>query len=174
MKTIVRSAEAPKAGTLRGQFVVLTGGSRGIGRVLASELTARGASVLVGSRREVAAGPRHAPLDLASLESVARFAATVIAMDRPIDLLVLNAGVHVPWQELTTADGHELHWQVNYLSNFLLTQLLLSHTRSSGRGQIVYIGSEAHRQPRKPRPGISCGYRSFTRICTSRSSHPAT
>jgi L-gulono-1,4-lactone dehydrogenase len=142
-------AAAATNGALRGQFVVLTGGSRGIGRVLAAELAARGASVLVGSRKRTDDLPHH-DLDLASLSSVERFATSVLAMDRPIDLLVLNAGVHIPWQEVTTRDGHELHWQVNYLSYFLLTQLLLERARRSARKQIVYIGSEAHRQAAVP------------------------
>jgi L-gulono-1,4-lactone dehydrogenase len=142
-------ATAGTNGALRGQFVVLTGGSRGIGRVLAAELAARGASVLVGSRSPTDDLPHH-DLDLASLSSVERFAASVLAMDRPIDLLVLNAGVHMPWREVTTRDGHELHWQVNYLSYFLLTQLLLERSRRSARKQIVYIGSEAHRQAAVP------------------------
>jgi len=76
---------------------------------------------------------------------VNKFAAGILALGRPIDLLVLNAGVHVPWSKVTTPDGHELHWQVNYLSNFLLTHLLLDACRRSALKQIVYVGSEAHR-----------------------------
>jgi len=131
--------------TLRDRFVVLTGGSSGIGRALAAQLAARGASVLVGSRRKIADDLQHRTLDLASLASVSEFAASVLALGRPIDVLVLNAGVHVPWSRETTPDGHELHWQVNYLSNFLLTHLLLDACRKSGLKQIVYVGSEAHR-----------------------------
>ena len=130
---------------MQGRFVVLTGGSSGIGRALAAELSARGASVLVGSRRKIENDLQHHTLDLASLASVSEFAAGIIALGRPIDLLVLNAGVHVPWRRETTGDGHELHWQVNYLSNFLLTHLLLDGCKRSGLKQIVYVGSEAHR-----------------------------
>jgi FAD/FMN-containing dehydrogenase/NAD(P)-dependent dehydrogenase (short-subunit alcohol dehydrogenase family) len=130
---------------LQGRFVVLTGGSSGIGRALAAELAARGASVLVGSRRKIEDDLQHHTLDLASLSSVSEFAANIVALGRPIDVLVLNAGVHVPWRRVTTRDGHELHWQVNYLSNFLLTHLLLDGCRRSALKQIVYVGSEAHR-----------------------------
>ncbi|MEP7326869.1 MAG: SDR family NAD(P)-dependent oxidoreductase [Gemmatimonadota bacterium] len=145
---------------LEGRFVVLTGGSSGIGRALAGELAARGASVLVGSRRKVDGGLEHRPLDLASYESVREFAAGLVASGTPIDLLVLNAGVHVPWKMVTTADGHELHRQVNYLSNFLLTHLLLDLCHSSGLKQVVYIGSEAHRmaEMRGPLAGFSRRY----------------
>ena len=132
-------------GALQGRFVVLTGGSSGIGRALAAEFAARGASLLVGSRRKIEGDLQHHSLDLASLASVSEFAADILALGKPIDLLVLNAGVHVPWSRETTRDGHELHWQVNYLSNFLLTHLLLDACRKSTLKQIVYVGSEAHR-----------------------------
>ena len=145
MTEVVRPAETHTEGTLQGRFVVLTGGSSGIGRALAAEFTARGASVLVGSRRKVADDRQQHTIDLASLSSVSKFAASILTMGRPIDVLVLNAGVHVPWRRVTTSDGHELHWQVNYLSNFLLTHLLLDSCRKSALKQIVYVGSEAHR-----------------------------
>jgi len=141
----VPPVETHSASTLQGRFVVLTGGSSGIGRALTGAFAPRGASVLVGSRRKVGDDQRYRTLDLASLASVSEFAASILALGRPIDVLVLNAGVHVPWRRLTTSDGHELHWQVNYLSNFLLTHLLLEGCRRSALKQIVYVGSEAHR-----------------------------
>ena len=101
--------------------------------------------MLVGSRRQIENDLQHHTLDLASLSSVRDFAAGILRLGRPIDLLVLNAGVHVPWSTEVTPDGHELHWQVNYLSNFLLTHLLLDACGKSALKQVVYVGSEAHR-----------------------------
>ena len=129
----------------RDQFVVVTGGSSGIGRALAEQLAATGASVLVGSRRTTEDRFEHRPIDLASKASVAEFANGLVREDRPIDLLILNAGVHVPWRKVTTIDGQELHWQVNYLSNFLLSHRLLDLCRRSALKRIVYVASEAHR-----------------------------
>ena len=132
---------------LRGRFAVVTGGSAGIGRALAAELADAGASVLVASRGPVLSGGRfeHRTLDLASQDSVAAFAEGLVRDGRPIDLLVLNAGVHVPWKTVTTADGVELHWQVNYLANFQLVDRLLDLCRRSALRRIVYVASEAHR-----------------------------
>src|SRR5467141_2835122 len=48
--------------TLRDRCVVRTGGSSGIGRALAAQLAARGASVLVGSRRKIADDLQHRTL----------------------------------------------------------------------------------------------------------------
>lgn len=51
-------------------------------------------------------------LDLASLESVRRFASRWEASGRPLDLLILNAGIMCPPDRLQTADGFELQFQV--------------------------------------------------------------
>lgn len=136
---------AASPATLRGRFAVVTGGSAGIGRALAAELAAAGASVLVGSRRPALGRFEHRPLDLASKSSVAAFADGLVRDGRPIDLLILNAGVHVPWKTVTTDDGFELHWQVNYLSNFQLVHQLLELCRRSALKRLVYVASEAHR-----------------------------
>ncbi len=142
----VEASRAPAApGPWRGRFAVVTGGSAGIGRALAGELAAAGASVLVGSRRPVLGRFEHRALDLASQASVGEFADVLVEEGRPIDLLVLNAGVHVPWKTVTTRDGLELHWQVNYLSNLQLTLRLLDLCRRSGLRRVVYVASEAHR-----------------------------
>ncbi|MEO5826243.1 MAG: SDR family NAD(P)-dependent oxidoreductase, partial [Gemmatimonadales bacterium] len=148
MRSTIESATPLAVDTddrLAGAFVVLTGGSAGIGRALAGQLADRGASVLIGSRINSGGPFEHVSLDLTSFASVVEFAERVRDSGRPIDLLLLNAGVHVPWKRVTTADGHELHWQVNYLSNFLLTYLLLDLVQRSALKQIVYVGSEAHR-----------------------------
>src|SRR5688572_357125 len=108
---------------LHGRFAVVTGGSSGIGRALAERLAAEGASVLVASRRPTGRF-EHRAVDLACKASVAALARGLLREGRPIDLLALNAGVHVPWQTVTTPDGEELHWQVNYLASFLLAELL--------------------------------------------------
>jgi FAD/FMN-containing dehydrogenase/NAD(P)-dependent dehydrogenase (short-subunit alcohol dehydrogenase family) len=133
------------AAPLRGRFAVVTGGSAGIGHALATELAEAGASVLVASRRPVRGPLLHRPLDLASQDSVDAFAEGLLREGRPIDLLVLNAGVHVPWKTVTTADGVELHWQVNYLANFQLLDRLLGLCRRSDLRRVVYVASEAHR-----------------------------
>ncbi len=130
---------------LRDRFVVVTGGSSGIGRALAEQVAAAGASVLVGSRRTTEGRFEHRALDLASKASVAEFASGLVRDGRPIDMLILNAAVHVPWRKVTTIDGQELHWQVNYLSNFLLSHQLLDLCRRSALKRIVYVASEAHR-----------------------------
>lgn len=88
------------------------------------------------------------PLNLANLASVRSFAERINDRVRhgslpPIRALVLNAG----WQEQTThtltGDGFDASFQVNYLSQFLLTLLLL-RSMDKTRGRIVVLGSWTH------------------------------
>ncbi|KAK7943734.1 short chain dehydrogenase domain-containing protein [Apiospora aurea] len=89
------------------------------------------------------------PLDLGSLASVRATAADVnrrVAAGTlpPLRALVLNAG----WQEYTTqtwtADGFDQAFQINYLSHFLLTLLLLGSMDRQHGGRIVVLGSWSH------------------------------
>jgi NAD(P)-dependent dehydrogenase (short-subunit alcohol dehydrogenase family) len=61
--------------------------------------------------------------------------------DRPIDLLINNAGIMIPPQS-RTADGFELQFGTNHLGHFALTNLLLDHVTD----RVVTVSSLAHRQ----------------------------
>ena len=60
---------------------------------------------------------------------------------------MLSAGIMLVPFELT-ADGHESQWQVNYLSHFLLTKMLLPRLEESAsegmNSRIVNLSSSAH------------------------------
>ncbi|XP_026788169.1 dehydrogenase/reductase SDR family member on chromosome X isoform X4 [Pangasianodon hypophthalmus] len=86
-------------------------------------------------------------LDLASLKSVRQFVQRFKARGLPLHTLVNNAGVMlVP--ERKTEDGFELHFGLNYLGHFLLTNLLLDVLRDSGQSgrysRIVTVSSATH------------------------------
>jgi len=127
---------------LNEQIILVTGASDGLGKRVAQELVARGATVLVHGRHrqktQAAAkeiGSEHVRIaDLASLDEVHRLADEV----DQLDTLVNNAGVIVP-ERKESADGYELTFAVNYLSHFLLTELLLPKLREPGR--IVNVSS---------------------------------
>ena len=63
-------------------------------------------------------------LDLTVLSSVREFAANFQAMRLPLHVLINNAGIMLSKKHLTQ-DGFEKVFAVNYLSHFLLTNLLL-------------------------------------------------
>ena len=62
-----------------------------------------------------------------------------------MDILINNAGVFLP-EKSTTEDGYETTFQVNHLSHFLLTQLLLPKLRESKPSRIVNVSSIAHQR----------------------------
>ncbi len=135
---------------LTGRRAVVTGGSDGIGLVIARRLAAAGAEVVLPVRNpdkgEAAAAAIRAAvagadvslrsLDLASLASVAALGTSLRAEGRPVHLLVNNAGVMTPPVRLETTDGFELQLGTNHLAHVALVGHLLPLLRE-GRGRVV-------------------------------------
>ncbi|WP_159573304.1 SDR family oxidoreductase [Curtobacterium sp. 18060] len=129
----------PKLPDQTGRRIVVTGSNSGTGKEAATRLAAAGASVVLAVRTtakgdaaaaEIRAAHPNADvevreLDLADLASVRRFADGIVGEDRPIDVLVNNAGVMAPPQRFETVDGFELQFGTNFLGPFALTNLLL-------------------------------------------------
>lgn len=147
--------------------ILVTGATSGIGLESACCFAASGARVLVGARnperaREAiveierrASGPGGGggavepfEADLASFSSVraaaARLSERLGEKGEALDTLVNNAGV-ASKRRTMTEDGHELTWQTNFLSAFLLTRLLLPALRRSTDPRVVNVSSEGHR-----------------------------
>ena len=137
------------------QVALITGSTSGLGRELALRLGSMGTHVIVHGRNrergmEVVAAIERAggsarfyAADLASLEQVRAFAQAVLDDYQKLDLLINNAGIAFGQERSVSQDGHELHFQVNYLSHFLLTQMLLPRIRESAPSRIVNVSSGA-------------------------------
>lgn len=87
-------------------------------------------------------------LDLSQLANVRQFAAEInarVASGKlpPIQALVLNAGFQEHTTQTNSDDGMDMTFQVNYLSHFLLTTLLLQ-SMDKEKGRILVIGSWLH------------------------------
>ncbi len=138
-----------------GQTVLITGSTDGLGREVALRTAATGAHVLIHGRnsargdsvvaRIAALGKGRATFyaaDLASFEQVRQLAAAVQRDHPRLDILVNNAGIFLEHETRTVgADGHELHFTVNYLSGFLLTRLLLPALTHDGPARIINVAS---------------------------------
>jgi NAD(P)-dependent dehydrogenase (short-subunit alcohol dehydrogenase family) len=80
---------------LAGRVVLVTGGSQGIGRGIASAFVSAGATVVTCARSEVqepAAGTRHVRCDVRDPEAVGELVAGIAAEHGSLDVLVNNAG----------------------------------------------------------------------------------
>ncbi|KAL1517507.1 hypothetical protein ABEB36_001263 [Hypothenemus hampei] len=150
--------------SLSGKYVVVTGANSGIGYEIAKELVTRGALVVLACRSISKAEetrdkiwkslpinipayyPRPIPMqvNLASLESVFDFVENLSSKIPKIDILVNNAGVAYPrGTHLETKDRIEIHFGINHLAHFYLTQLLL-YKIDNFSGRVIVITSTLH------------------------------
>lgn len=145
---------------MHGKRILITGGNSGIGVVAARELARQGAEIVLACRdsektrqalaviNAAAAVPAvNLPVDLASLASVRALAAAFLDRYDRLDVLVNNAGLFPPRQQLT-ADGFEMQFGVNHLSHFLLTHLLLERLKASAPARVVTVSSMLHKKGR--------------------------
>jgi NAD(P)-dependent dehydrogenase (short-subunit alcohol dehydrogenase family) len=140
-----------------GQRVVfITGSTGGLGREVARVLAARGDHVIIHGRNaerglelvaeieaEGSGSARLYLADLGSFDEVRSLAEAIRRDYAQLDVLVNNAGIWLEGPRQLSADGNELHFQVNYLSGFLLTRALLPLLRESAPSRIVHVSSIA-------------------------------
>ena len=146
------TAEEALGGTdLQGKVALVTGGHVGLGMETTRVLSNAGATVVVGSRDTRKAQMTVAKmknvevgeLDLASPDSIDRFANEFLNSNRALDLLINNAGVMAT--PLTRdARGYELQFATNHLGHFQLTARLWPALKRSGDARVVALSSRGH------------------------------
>ena len=140
---------------MAGRTVLVTGGSRGIGRTTALGLARMGADLAIIGRdrgrtddaaREIrAAGGGRVDLfiaDLSSQSEVRALAEEVLKSLSRIHVLINNVGGYFDTRH-TTADGLERTFALNHLAPFLLTNLLLEKLKQSASARVVTVSSNA-------------------------------
>jgi NAD(P)-dependent dehydrogenase (short-subunit alcohol dehydrogenase family) len=144
-----------------GKYVLVTGGTGGIGKATATGLAALGARVGITGRDQGRAAAAAADIraatrnhavdifaaDMSSQAEVRRLAAQVLGTYPRLDVLVNNVGGF--WaRRHVTADGLEHTFALNHLAPFLLTSLLLDRLTATAPARIVTVSSGAHAQGR--------------------------
>ena len=137
--------------------VIVTGGSRGLGRAIALAFAGQGAHVWVGyhnradAAEETAQAARTAggeasalQLDVTDAASVAAAIARATEGGRTIDVLVNSAGVvRNQLFALSEADDWEEPLRVNLHGALRVSRAVLRPMLAAGRGSIIHIGSVA-------------------------------
>jgi len=153
-----------------GKTCIITGATSGVGFALAVEMSRRGAHVIMACRSKIpeagelvkqksASGSVEMRyLDLSKIPTIHDFVDGLVKDGIKPDVTVLNAGVALP-KARKTESGQDEMFLVNYLSNVILTQLMIekgciaptpnpSPYRGRGEGRrlqrIIFISSDSH------------------------------
>jgi len=140
---------------LTGRRALVTGGGKGLGKVIARALAEAGADVVVASRtllecqsvaneiaRDIGVKTLAISVDVTSDEQVTRMVETIEGSLGPIDILVNNAGVNIRGaaHELTEADWDQVI-DINLKGPFLTARRIGPGMCARGWGRIVNLGS---------------------------------
>ena len=133
--------------SLGGRKALITGGSRGIGRMIAAGFLTRGATVYISSRKAPACdetarqlsalGPCFSlPADVSTVEGARGLAAAYGNREPALDILVNNAGA--AWGESFDTfpeNGWDKVVDLNLKSPFFLTQALHERLRAAAKSR---------------------------------------
>src|SRR5436309_1397405 len=143
--------------SLQGRTALVTGGSRGIGRMIAAGFIAAGARVYISSRkaqaceqaaRELSVGGGHCvslPADISTMEGVQSLVAAYAQHEPQLDILVNNAGAAwgAPYDEFPEK-GWDKVVDLNLKAPFFLTQALTTQLRKAAElrpAKVIHIAS---------------------------------
>jgi NAD(P)-dependent dehydrogenase (short-subunit alcohol dehydrogenase family) len=140
---------------LSGKTAIVTGAGSGLGIETARTLASAGAEVTLAVRRpqaaeEIAAGiisetgnaaVSVSALDLSDRDSVRAFTS---AWDRPLHILVNNAGIMALPELERTREGWEMQFATNFLGHFALTVGLRGALAEAHGARVVSVSSSGH------------------------------
>jgi NAD(P)-dependent dehydrogenase (short-subunit alcohol dehydrogenase family) len=142
--------------SLQGRVALVTGGSRGIGRMIATGFLHQGAKVYITARKAAACDATAAelssigpcislPIDVSSVEGARQLAAALLQREPALDILVNNAGA--AWGEdfdTFPETGWDKVVDLNMKTPFFLTQALheaLKRAAGSRPAKVINIAS---------------------------------
>lgn len=143
-----------KEDKMKDKVVIITGANKGIGKEATKEIAKLGAKVYMACRSLDSANQvrneivtetgnpnvfvKH--LDLASVDSIQKFAESFKQNESKLDVLINNAGLWTKTKKLTDINVEQT-FAVNVLGHQLLTQLLLDELKSAAPSRIINTAS---------------------------------
>lgn len=143
---------------LNGKTAIVTGGYSGIGLETTRALASKGATVIVPVRDPAKAAENlssvegnvaSAKMDLADLDSVRSFVASVFDKVDALDILINNAGIMAcPLERVgpKNGGGWESQFGVNHMGHFGLTTALMPLLEKAETPRVVALSSIAHKR----------------------------
>jgi len=139
------------------KLLVITGATSGIGKFTAMKYASMGADLLCINRNEeksiklkeeielsYAIKCDYMIADLSNLKDTHKVADKLSALERPIDVIIHNAGLTLSKQKLTD-EGLDLVFVVNHLSSFIINYKLIKKLKNQATARIILNNSEGHR-----------------------------
>ncbi|WP_370047723.1 3-oxoacyl-ACP reductase FabG [Salipiger sp.] len=140
--------------SIAGKSVIVTGGSKGIGKGIAKVFAAQGAKVMIAARGEEAAKLAVAEIeaaggtatyhltDVADWESVQQMVAATVGAFGGVDILCANAGIFPQVKMVDMSpDDWDTVMQVNLKSSFLCVKACIPIFETAGKGRVVLTSS---------------------------------
>ena len=137
--------------SLQGRTALITGGSRGIGRMIAEGFLAQGAKVYISSRKAKACDQTAAELsalgtcislpgDVSTVEGAHALVAAYAQREDALDILVNNAGAAwgAPFDEFPES-GWDKVVDLNLKAPFFLTQALHAHLCKAAKSHVAKV-----------------------------------
>jgi len=141
----------------RDKLVVITGATSGIGYYTARKYASMGAHILMinrnrdkseAVRKEIAeefgASVEYVIADLTLLSDIQRVGQHLLSIEKPIDVLIHNAGVHLESRNENPV-GLEVNFVIHYLCPFIINKMLIPKYQRDRTGRILLVSSEAYR-----------------------------
>ena len=141
---------------LENKVCLITGATNGIGEEAAKELNKMGAEIVFVARNEDKGEQLKAELkeatgkeptmilaNLSSQAEVKSAAEKFLSMEKPLDILLNNAGI-MNRERNITEDGLEEVFSVNHLAYFTFTLMLIDKLKSTEGSRVVNVASGAH------------------------------